>query len=166
MAGIKINVDDKEVRKALDRLADPDLIKEALGGIGEVLVENTRDRIKQGIDVDGNPFTPLAPITQQLKKKNKDKPLVHDGYLLASLAYQLVNGGTGLEYGSDLPYAALQHFGGTIRPKNAKMLQFGKGSGIFAKESHIPARPFIGLTQQDEDEILDNLAHFIDNQLK
>lgn len=159
MAGIKVTVDDKRVRDALNNLADLDMA-EALGGIGETLLNNTRDRLEAGVDVDGNPFAPLSPVTIKRKKKNKDKILIESGDLSRELAYQLVNGGTGLEFGSDRKYAAVHQFG-------AKQGAFGrtKRNGPIPW-GNIPARPFIGLTAQDEDEILDNLAHFIDDQLK
>ncbi|KUJ73922.1 hypothetical protein AVO42_00430 [Thiomicrospira sp. XS5] len=158
MAGIKIEVDDKAVTKALANLAGMDLA-EALKGIGETLIDNTRDRLEDGVDVNGKAFAPLSPVTIARKKRNKDKILIGRGDLHRELAYQLVNGGTGLEFGSDRKYAAVHQFG-------AKQGAFGrsKRNGPIPW-GNIPARPFIGLAQQDEDEILDNLTHFIEKQL-
>ncbi len=63
--------------------------------------------------------------------------------------------------GTNLPYAAIHHFGGTtkphiIKPVTAKALYF---NGRFAKSvnhpgSKIPARPFLILTEDDKDEII------------
>lgn len=165
MAGIKVELDDEQVKRAFSNLADMDMA-EALGGIGGTLLNNTRERLGAGVDVDGNRFAPLSALTQRLKPRNKDKILIAGGDLYRELAWQLVNGGTDLEFGSDRKYAALQQFGGSIKPVSAKALQLGgKGSGIFAKSVTIPARPFIGITPRDGEEILDNLAGFIEQQL-
>jgi len=44
----------------------------------------------------------------------------------------------------DLPYAAMQEFGGTIRPKTAKALRFEiNGQIVFAQVVHIPAHPYM-----------------------
>lgn len=165
MAGIKVELDDKQVKHAFSNLADIDMA-EALGGIGETLLNNTRERLDKGVDVNGKPFTPLSDLTKLLKQKNKDKILIAGGDLYRELAWQLVNGGNGLEFGSDREYAALQQLGGTIVSKSGRALRLGgKDSEVFAKSVTIPARPFIGITPKDEDEILDNLAGFIEQQL-
>lgn len=158
MAGITVEVDDKEVRKALSRLSGFDLAQ-ALRGIGETLTNNTRDRLENGVDIDGRPFAPLSPVTLARKKKNRDKVLIESGDLHRELTYQLVNGGTGLEFGSDRKYAAVHQFG-------ARQGAFGRSKrNTPLPWGNIPARPFIGITNQDKDEILDNLTTFIENQL-
>ncbi len=92
MSGITIKIDDKAVRDALARLSGLDLAK-MLRGAGEVLTNSTRERLAAGVDVQGKPFAPLSPLTQQLKKKNKTKPLIREGDLFRELRYQWVNGG-------------------------------------------------------------------------
>ncbi|MDY0137823.1 MAG: phage virion morphogenesis protein [Thiomicrospira sp.] len=92
MSGITINIDDKAARDALARLSGLDLAQ-MLRGAGEVLTNSTRERLAAGVDVQGKPFVPLSPLTQQLKKNNKTKPLIREGDLFRELSYQLVNGG-------------------------------------------------------------------------
>ena len=46
--------------------------------------------------------------------------------------------------GTDVVYAAIQEFGGTITPKRAKMLRFViGGQEIFAKRVQIPPHPYL-----------------------
>ncbi|MGE4501975.1 MAG: phage virion morphogenesis protein [Thiomicrospira sp.] len=159
---ISVTIDDKAARDALARLSGLDLAQ-MLRGVGEVLTNSTRERLAAGVDVQGKPFVPLSPLTQQLKKKNKTKPLIREGDLFRELSYQLVNGGRALEFGSDRKYAALQQFGGVVKPKTARALHLG--GKVFAKQVVIPARPFIGFTAQDEQMILANIADHIEKQL-
>ncbi|PIP98543.1 MAG: phage virion morphogenesis protein [Shewanella sp. CG18_big_fil_WC_8_21_14_2_50_42_11] len=158
MTGITVEVDDKAVRKTLSRLSSFDLAA-ALRGIGETLTNNTRERLENGVDVDGRHFAPLSPVTLARKKKNRDKVLMESGDLHRELAYQLVHGGTSLEFGSDRKYAAVHQFG-------AKQGAFGRSNRNGPLPwGNIPARPFIGISTQDHEEILDNLSVFIENQL-
>lgn len=46
--------------------------------------------------------------------------------------------------GTNLDYARIQEFGGTIRPKKKKMLAFKiGGKWVFAKKVTLPARPYL-----------------------
>ena len=50
-------------------------------------------------------------------------------------------------------YAAIHQYGGTIRPKNAKRLMFKVGGKTVMTQSvTIPARPFIGFSEEDRQE--------------
>lgn len=69
---------------------------------------------------------------------------------------------TGLAVGTNTIYAAAHQFGDerTVRPKKAKVLRFQvHGKWISAKEVHlkIPARPFLGLSEEDQEFIQDVL---------
>ena len=52
--------------------------------------------------------------------------------------------------GTNVIYAGIHQFGGTIKPKRAKALRF---NGRFAKQVTIPARPFLHLEEDDFQEI-------------
>lgn len=154
MAGSKVTLERTELNKAfgkLDKVVDD--FAPILRDMGEILLNNTRDRFKAGEDVHGRPFAPLTELTKKLKKRNKNKILIDSGALSRELTYQLVN--RGLEFGSDRKYAAIHQLGGVIKPKTKKRLAFG---GVFAKQVTIPARPFIGLTSQDESHILEMIV--------
>ena len=65
------------------------------------------------------------------------------GHLQKSIDYSVQ--GDGLSIGTDKVQARILHYGGTIRPRNAKMLAWKNfdGQWVFAKEVKIPARPFM-----------------------
>jgi len=49
-----------------------------------------------------------------------------------------------VQVGTDLEYAAMQEFGGTVVPKRAKMLAFEvDGKKVFARKVEIPAHPYL-----------------------
>lgn len=70
--------------------------------------------------------------------------------------------------GTNVPYAAIHHFGGQtpphlIKPKKKKALKFG---GRFAKQvnhpgSKIPARPFMTLAPEDERALADAVSDYL-----
>lgn len=78
------------------------------------------------------------------------KPLIDTGRLRSSITYQADK--DGVDVGTSLRQAKLQHFGGKILPKNAQLLAFpGPGGGIvFSKGTVIPARPFMPINPQGQ----------------
>lgn len=75
--------------------------------------------------------------------------------------------------GSNLPYARIHQKGGrtsphVIRPKRKKALAFG---GIVRKKvnhpgSDIPARPYLGISDDDREEIMDTMTDFLEGAFK
>lgn len=134
-----IHFDGERVLAALRRLekacADQ---SPALLAIGEYLVESTKQRFVSGIGPDGTPWPENSPVT--IERKGRNQPLIGEGTLMESIHYQLVGGNT-LEIGSSMEYAAMQHFGGT---KEEFPWLWGD----------IPERPFLGISEEDEAEIL------------
>ena len=132
-ASVRVRVDDKRVREALERLvrAGGD-IEGALAEIGEHLIRSHRDRFARGVDPEGRAWQPLKPATIARKRKNADKVLIESGMLMESLHYNVAP--DRLEFGTDRIYGATHQFG---RP-----------------EANIPARPFLGISREDEAEIL------------
>lgn len=101
--------------------------------IGEYLLPAHQDRIALGVEPDGAPFEPLHPDYVNSKRKREsrgaDKILILDDFLHGDLAYQVV--ANGLALGTNVVYGATH--------------QFGRGG--------IPARPFLGFSDADIDEI-------------
>lgn len=59
---IKIELDDREVRQALDRLAwRVNNLTPALHDVGQALMEGSRQRISEGRDWQGRAFAPSVP---------------------------------------------------------------------------------------------------------
>ena len=145
MAGIRLEVDDRNVAAALQNLLHAtDNLQPVLNDIGEILINSTRERLEAQIEPSGQAFTPLKPQTLKRKKRNRDKVLIYRGDLFRELAYQANT--ESLEFGSDRIYAARQHFGDDSR-------------------NHV-ARPFIGLTPQDEDLALEAVKQHLLHAVK
>ncbi len=71
------------------------------------------------------------------------------GDLARSINYKIT--GNRVAVGSNLPYAAIHEFGGTIKVKNAPLLVFKTLDGAWrrAKQVTIPARPYLSTALAD-----------------
>lgn len=69
--------------------------------------------------------------------------------------------------GSNVEYARIHQYGGIIKPKKAKSLAFkgADGSLRFAKQVTIPARPYLGMSKDDKEELIATINDFIANSL-
>ena len=88
MAGVTIRVelDDREVRRVLDRLAKAGAdLTPAMREIGETLLNSARERFSAQTSPDGTPWAPLSEHTRKRKKRSKDKILTRDGFLRGSV---------------------------------------------------------------------------------
>jgi len=154
---ITIEVDSQSVLDVLNRLqrlaARP---KPVLLEIGEDLLESTKARFAAQTAPDGSQWAPNSPVT--VKRKGRDQPLIGETRtLMSQINYQLLDDVT-LEVGSPTVYAAAQ--------------QFGASQGAFGRTSRnapipwgdIPARPFLGVSEADEETILDAFARYLRDQ--
>ena len=155
---IQIELDDQQARDALRRLihSGQDL-SPVLRDIGEHLLNTTRQRFNDEQDPDGKPWEPLSPTTIARKKRNQDKILIQDGHLQGTLNYRV--GKDHIDIGSPRIYAGVQQFGAA------------KGAFGTTRKGHpipwgnIPARPFLGLSAQDDREIRTVVRDFIQDRL-
>lgn len=169
---LSLIVDDREVLTVLNRIAEhfgPAGMAPAMQEIGEVLAESTQQRFSASIGPDGSRWAPLAQSTvlarlakisgAYAKKSGKlsskggsavigMKPLVETGMLQDTIRYQLIDGGAGVEIGTN-------RFAGEWEA-GAAVHQFGSRDGL------ILARPFLGLSGDDQAEVLDILGRFLD----
>jgi phage virion morphogenesis protein len=152
MAKAVIRVDDAAVMGALRKLIElSGNMTGALKNVGEHLRDTTIERIQEERTPDGKPFAPLNPLYAETKKG----PGILRGESgdLARIVYQL--GQDEVEVGSNAIYAAIHQFGGTIRPKSASALVFSMGGQTFrVKSVRIPPRPFLGVSEADQAELL------------
>ena len=112
----------------------------AMNKMGRRAVLSARRRFESKIGVDGKPWTP--------SQKDKGETMIASGALRNMLSHQFDD--DGFVYGAQRVYSALMHFGGTVRPKNARALAFTlNGKKIFAKSVTIPARPYVGFDAED-----------------
>lgn len=125
--------------------------------IGEYLVRVTRDRFADERAPDGTPWQPLSETTRRRKRRNKDRILTESGALGMQIVYRA--GPTEVLVGSPLVYAATHQFG-------AKKGAFGRTSrGSPIPWGDIPARPFLGLSDADRDEIAVRVADYLRRKL-
>ena len=145
MSGAHIDVDViglDRVRRVFARLAETSRdVDPILREIGEHLLNSTRDRFSDEKAPSGKDWHELKPATAALKRKKRPNAgkLVYDNFLRGQLAY--VVGGGELTLGSNRVYAARQQFG------------FGGPDSLGRYFDH-PARPFLGLSRADEDEVV------------
>ncbi len=174
MAGsmLEVSIDVSSAGKALDdlfkRLGD---LTTPLNDIAEYLHQSTSDRFRQQVAPDGSPWAPLAPST--LARKKGSRILRDKGTLQGTLRHSVSN--NELSFGTDRPYGAIHQFGGKIEhAARSQQVYFrqGKDGSVgnrfvkksksnFAQwvtrgshDSEIKARPYLGLSSEDDIEIV------------
>lgn len=148
MAGIGIRVEGSDLASAAAGAiaGRADNTRELFEQIGMSLVASTQRRFETGSGPDGSPWPP------SLRGKTGGKTLVDSARLMQSITY--IAAESQVEVGSNVLYAAIHQLGGTIKPKAGKSLVFTIGGRkVFANSVTIPARPFLGIDQEDEAEI-------------
>lgn len=153
---IVVDYDDTEVTRMLQRLIDAGINpRPALLGIGEELVESTKKRFETQTGPDGMPWARNSELTKS-RKGDRDQPLTDEGALGHEIYYDIVGGDT-LEVGSIMKYAGTQQFG-------AKQGQYGRSKrNTPIPWGDIPARPFIGISDEDEEKIIEEINKFLLN---
>ena len=173
MAGtyIAITVDDAQAQAMLARLGEPGT-DDLMPRLGEYLQASTQKRFKTQTAPDGTAWAPLQPRYARRKKYAKDKILTLRGYLRGGIHYQ-VTGAADVEVGSNTKYAAIHQLGGEIdKPERQAAVRYRTVAGrtLFAGRKHkrgvterqvtipvhfvkIPARPFLGISADDDKEI-------------
>lgn len=163
MSGVKlhIDIDDRRIQQVLSRLIETGQnlapVMEDIATYGET---STRDRFKDGIGPDGTPWK-----QSQRVQERGGKTLIDHGHLLDSIVNNA--GKDFAEWGSNAIYAAIHQAGGEIRPKNKSALFFRlpDGTGRRVKKVTIPARPFLGINAEDEQNIIDIVINNINASL-
>lgn len=162
MIGLDINLHDIDRLNALmDRVqALDDHYHELLESLGATVESQTRRRIEEEQTApDGTPWPAWSSGYAATRHGNQNL-LQNEGHLLDSLHY--VVGVDDVRIETNLIYAAIHQFGGTIKPKNGPHLVFSLGEQtVFTKEVNLPARPFMGLSDEDIDEIEQTLSNFL-----
>ncbi len=155
----RIEIDDRQVQSALDRLIaagqSPREIMRDIAAYGE---SSTRDRFKEGVAPDGSAWKPSWRVQER-----GGKTLIDSGRLVNSITSD--SGDDYAEWGSNAIYAAIHQAGGEIRPKTAKSLFFRTpgGEGRKLQKVTIPARPYLGINEQDEENIIDIVNSHLQN---
>lgn len=130
---IEIDVDNKQVMATLKKLTNAAKDRTPLM---RSIAGTMESAVLQNFDVGGRPQ--WLPI-----KHRKGTPLVDTENLMNSITSRYDNDSAAV--GTNEPYAAIHQFGGKA----------GRG-----KKVTIPARPFLILTTQDEQDILDDIQDY------
>lgn len=158
-ARIRIDVDGLDgARLGLRRLVSAARdVRPVFVQIGEYLVGATRDRFRDQKDPDGVPWAPLTEATRSRKPRNKDRILTLHGDLGGQISWRASS--AELLVGSDRIYAGTHQFG-------AKKGQYGTTSrGAPIPWGDIPARPFLGLSDEDRDVIEGMVGDYLSDVL-
>ncbi|WP_315568774.1 phage virion morphogenesis protein [Haemophilus parahaemolyticus] len=148
---IKISLNDIQAAQQLHNIARQlQQPRKLYGVLGETLKKIHAERFKQEVDPQGNGWQPLSAKTlaRKQKKGKSTKILRQDGYLSDRTAYNYNN--KNVEFGSDAKYARLHQFG-------------GKASR--GKKVTIPKRPWLGVSQQDEQKLLRKATALLQRQI-
>lgn len=157
MTGTYLNIthNSDEIVSAFNQLlqSGQDLTP-AMAEIGSYLELQTRDHFDNEEAPDGTPWAPLSPTTLKFRAE-KGLPIdriLHGETLNLRDEIHTTYDSDSVEISSGQPaqaYAAMQQFGGTTSPDS--MIP-----GV-----DIPARPFFGYSDQDEEYILEVLSDFL-----
>lgn len=119
--------------------------------LGEYFVRSTKARFPTGRSPDGTAWRPKSAVTLERYRKTGGgtRPLFGpSGMLNSTIAYEA--SATEVAWGSNMIYAAMMHYGGTR-----------------AQWPHlwgdIPARPFLGVSAEDEPKALVILSAYIED---
>lgn len=149
---------DKALGNAVKRIGNT---RALMASIGEALVSGVKTRFKKEEDPEGKKWEPSARALAE-----GGKTLTKDAHLRDSIDYAATP--TRVMVGSNLPYARIHQYGGTIRPKKAKALRFRGPGGemIMAKQVTIPARPYLGVSEADMEEVKGTMEDFLKGAFK
>lgn len=168
---LRIEADDRNVLAALNDLSGKigDL-SQVLSDIGETLIESTKRRFDSSTGPDGEAWAPNTQTTilqylgaykssfsrktglisaKGAERAMNKKPLIGETRSLMSTINWQLDGPNKLFVGSPMIYAGVQQFGASAH-------KFGA-----APWGDIPARPFLGISEEDRRDILDVITDYL-----
>src|SRR5574344_1794831 len=143
---IEIRIDNKAVEEALLKVASKcEDLRPLMKNIAGIMA----DAVEENFEQEGRPdkWQELAESTIKHRKKTKHWPgriLQVEGQLATSITTQ--HDSESAVIGSNLAYAAIHQLGGNT------------GRGL---KTLIPARPYLGLTSDEYEEIIDECKKYI-----
>jgi phage virion morphogenesis protein len=139
------------VKRALAKL-DPLPAVKLMTRIARIVREQVRRRVTS---------EKTAPSGEAWKPNREGRStLYRSGTLARSIDYSASSDAAIV--GSGLVYAGVHQHGATIVPKKAKRLVFRMGNRtIFARKVTIPARPYLGLSAENAEDVLDQVGRFL-----
>lgn len=149
---------DKALGNAGKRLANTRALMES---IGDALVTGVKTRLLNEVNPEGEKWEPSARALSQ-----GGKTLTKDGHLLQTIDRAATP--TKVMVGSNLAYARIHQLGGVIKPRKGKFLKFRgqDGQEVFVKQVTIPARPYLGVSKADMEEVKATIQDFLAGAFK
>lgn len=130
--------------------------------IGTGLVENVHHRFETQAGPGGEPWAPLNPEYAKIKR---GPGILRESGMRGGLMGSITRRASRdtVEIGTNKIYGAIHQFGGIILPVHAKKLRFMLAGGLVQMDQvTIPARPYLGIDQDDERVILETLVDALD----
>lgn len=162
MYNIRLEGDTRKLLGKIRSLAEID--KRGINAaLGEAMRESTLERFKQSRAPDGRRWK-----TSIRAAAEGGKTLIQSSQLRNSI--NMRSDDTGFAVGTNAKHAATHQFGEpgrTIRARRAKVLRFQVGGRWISKKKvrvSIPARPFLGLSDDDMQELKAMVEEFISRE--
>ncbi|BCU88717.1 virion morphogenesis protein [Yersinia pseudotuberculosis] len=149
---LTINLDSLPVLAVLQRVQDAGLdLTPVLKNIGEILINSTKERFRTGMGPTGEKWA---------DKRNPE--LAHDPRPLIGESKSLSTQINWQREGNDLVIGSTMEYGGTHQA-GARKGQYGQTrQGVALPFGNIPARPFIGLSDDDEILLIESITRHIE----
>lgn len=176
MAAASIDLDLRELagfQQRMDALLNFDRT-ELLQGLGALVESQTKRRIEnEKTAPDGTPW-PAWTASYAYQRPSGTSLLQSSNHLLQSIINE-VDATESVAVGSPLEYARIQNEGGTtsphvIRPTNGKALRIPGVDHPLRQVNHpgsrIPARQFLGISSENQDEIEAETVAFLESLLQ
>ncbi|TCO74287.1 phage virion morphogenesis protein [Rhodovulum euryhalinum] len=162
MTGVTMTVtlDDREAREKLralvDRMERPEGFYKL---VGDAIVNSTKENFQSESAPDGTPWAPHAPSTIRQRIRRGQVPITKlRTNSFGQTLYNQLNARPspeGVTVGSPMPYGAIHQLGGTVKRQARTGRLFGRDSvSVRAYTITIPARPYLGLSAEDEETII------------
>lgn len=170
---IEIEINDARVASAFRALeAALSDMSPAMYEIGENMVRSTQDRMQKGLEPDGSAFAPRSPVTLGRYKAQGQKYGPHPLWLTSTMRQNIAYAADrdSVAWGSNAIQAAVMQFGaeqgefgaaiGRTRPSEKRQ----KSQDYFTPLpwGRIPARPFLGLSEQDRGDVIDIVGEWLE----
>lgn len=134
-----------------------------MAAIGTGLVASTTRRFVSQAGPDGAPWAALN--SAYASGKRNSRILTESGRLRDSITYKAANDSVAV--GTNVIYAAIHQFGGTINAKGGGRLAFFIGGRMVRPTSvTIEARPYLGVSSEDQVMIGDTVQGFVRRYLR
>lgn len=152
---IRIDYNDRDAMTLLNtlrqRLGD---IPTVMDAVGQIYLSGAQQRFVDQRDPQGQPWQALSPVTLARRRKaGRGAQILRDtGVLMNSLSYKTA-GNTVTVFTADIRAGTHQY--------GAKKGQYGRSKRGPIPWGDIPARPFLGLNQSDNDAVLEALQGYL-----